>query len=124
MGNSNDYFRERQKRNLRKGIIENKNLTDEEDELEEEYEWLRELKKALSGVTLLIEKREFIKRIQMNLWSEENQKQLPALSPQGIFDVLEKLGIVMVARDGRVNVPEIYLHGFGMKRKGGIRRPK
>lgn len=38
MGNSNDYFRERQKRNLRKGIIENKNLTDEEDELEEEYE--------------------------------------------------------------------------------------
>lgn len=38
MGNSNDYFRERQKRNLRKGIIENKNLTDEEDGLEEEYE--------------------------------------------------------------------------------------
>lgn len=93
-------------------------------ELQEEYKWLKELKKSLSGVTLLIEKNEFTKKIQMNLWSEENQKQLPALSPQGIFDVLEKLGIVMVARDGRVNVPEIYLHGFGMKRKGGIRRPK
>ena len=95
---------------------------DRVSELQEEYEWLEELKKAFSGVTLLIEKREFIKKIQMDLWSEE--KQLPALSPQGIFDVLEKLGIVMVARDGRVNVPEIYLHGFGMKRKGGIRRPK
>lgn len=34
------------------------------------------------------------------------------------------LGIVMETPDNRVNVPEIYLHGFGLKRKGGIRRPK
>ena len=49
---------------------------------------------------------------------------MPAATSEGIFEMLEKLGIVFVARDGRVNVPEIYLHGFGMKRKGGLRRPK
>ena len=31
---------------------------------------------------------------------------------------------VMETPDNRVNVPEIYLYGFGLKRKGGIRRPK
>ncbi len=24
----------------------------------------------------------------------------------------------------RINLPEVYLHGFGLKRKGGIKRPK
>ena len=49
---------------------------------------------------------------------------LPEHTPQGIFSVLQRLGIVMIASDGRVNVPEIYLHGFRMKRKGGLRRPE
>lgn len=93
-------------------------------ELQEEYRWLEQLQKAFTGVTLLADKKEFIQKISMDLWNLEEQKQLPATTPQGIFDMLQKLGIVFVARDGRVNVPEIYLHGFGMKRKGGIRRPK
>lgn len=92
-------------------------------ELQEEYPWLEQLKKALAGTTLLIPKNDFINKIRMDLWDAKAQERLPATSPQGIFDVLQKLGIVYVAKDGRVNVPEIYLHGFGMKRKGGLRRP-
>ena len=41
-----------------------------------------------------------------------------------IFDMLLTLGIIMETNDGRVNVPEIYLYGFGLKRKGGIKRKK
>ncbi len=92
-------------------------------ELQEEYPWLEQLKKALAGTTLLIPKNDFINKIRMDLWDAKAQERLPATSPQGIFDVLQKLGIVYVTKDGRVNVPEIYLHGFGMKRKGGLRRP-
>ncbi|MEZ3472331.1 MAG: hypothetical protein K1W27_05720 [Lachnospiraceae bacterium] len=40
------------------------------------------------------------------------------------MEVLMTLGIVMKTADERVNIPEIYLHGFGLKRKGGIKRPK
>lgn len=93
-------------------------------ELEEEYPWLSRLKKAFRGLTMLMPKAEFVSKIEMSLWSKEEQSQLPATTPSGIFDTLMKLGIVLVARDGRVNVPEIYLHGFGMKKKGGIRRPR
>lgn len=92
-------------------------------ELQEEYPWLEELKNAFSGLTMLMNQEEFIEHIDMDLWSEEQKKTLPASSPHEIFTVLQKLGIVMVASDGRVNVPEIYLHGFKMKRKGGLRRP-
>jgi hypothetical protein len=26
--------------------------------------------------------------------------------------------------DGRINIPEIYLYGFQVKRSGGVQRPK
>lgn len=92
-------------------------------ELKEEYPWLEELKSAFAGLTMLMDRQEFVEHIRMDLWSEQQKKSLPANSPQGIFSLLEDLGIVFIAEDGRVNVPEIYLHGFQMKRKGGLRRP-
>lgn len=92
-------------------------------ELQEEYPWLEQLKRAFAGTAMLMGKNEFIQKIRMDLWKPEEQEKLPATTPLGIFEALQKLGIVFVAKDGRVNVPEIYLHGFGMKRKGGLRRP-
>lgn len=96
---------------------------DRVQELKEEYPWLEELRSALSGLTMLMSQQEFIDHINMDIWSDEQKNMLPANSPHGIFSVLQLLGIVLIAEDGRVNVPEIYLHGFRMKRKGGLRRP-
>lgn len=92
-------------------------------ELKEEYPWLEELQSAFAGLTMLMDQQEFIDHISMDIWSDEKKKSLPASSPHGIFSLLKSLGIVLVADDGRINVPEIYLHGFRMKRKGGLRRP-
>ena len=72
---------------------------------------------------MLMDQQEFIDHISMDIWNDKQKKSLPASSPHGIFSLLKNLGIVLVADDGRVNVPEIYLHGFRMKRKGGLRRP-
>lgn len=93
-------------------------------ELQEEYPWLEELKSAFSGLTMLMDRHEFIDHIDMNLWTAEQRKVLPANSPSEIFKVLDQLGIVFTAEGDRINVPEIYLHGFRMKRKGGLRRPE
>ena len=72
----------------------------------------------------MLSPRSFLKCFgEAAIWNEEEQQTLPATTSAGIFDALQKMGIVFVAKDGRVNVPEIYLHGFGMKRKGGLRRP-
>ena len=92
-------------------------------ELKEEYPWLEELQNAFAGLTMLMDQQEFIDHISMDIWNDEQKRSLPANTPHGIFSLLRSLGIVLVADDGRINVPEIYLHGFRMKRKGGLRRP-
>lgn len=93
-------------------------------ELTEEYVWLSRLRNMLSGLTMLMDKEEFIDHIDMGAWDENEKATLPEQSAYGLFSVLENLGIVIVTRDNRVNVPEIYLHGFHMKRRGGLKRPK
>ncbi|MCU0542031.1 MAG: hypothetical protein MUE44_07540 [Oscillatoriaceae cyanobacterium Prado104] len=44
--------------------------------------------------------------------------------PEGILQYLLQLGIVENRADGRINMPEIYLYGFQVKRKDGVKRPK
>ena len=90
----------------------------------EEYQWLTELIDRLKGKTMLMEKDEFLEYLAPDLWSEEKKDELPGRTKQEIYSVLLALGIIMETSDSRVNVPEIYLYGFGLKRKGGIRRPK
>lgn len=91
-------------------------------ELQEEYPWLEQLKIAFKNLTMLMDKDAFIENIRMDLWNDQEKQSLPGNTPQELFSVLQNLGIVLIASDGRVNVPEIYLHGFRMKRKGGLQR--
>ena len=93
-------------------------------ELLEEYQWLQELIDRLKGKTMLMEKKEFMSYLNPVLWPEERRCELPGKSGEEILEALLGLGIVMETTDNRINVPEIYLHGFGLKRKGGIKRPQ
>ena len=49
-------------------------------------------------------------------------KDLPVESVDNLLNLLLSLGIITQSTDKRINMPEIYLHGFGLKRKGGLRR--
>jgi len=48
----------------------------------------------------------------------------PSRDPRGVIEALIQLGILERRLDGRLNAPEIYMHGFGMKRRGGVKRPR
>ncbi len=92
-------------------------------ELQEEYPWLESLKTSLIGLTAPIEKEIFLERIKSTIWIPE--KQPPITNPEGILQYLLQLGVVENRRtDGRINMPEIYLYGFKVKRKGGVKRPQ
>lgn len=90
----------------------------------EEYQWLQNLIIRLNQKTMLMKKKEFLEYLIPEEWPEEERGKLPGKTNTEIFEALITLGIVMETTDGRVNIPEIYLHGFGLKRKGGIKRPK
>ncbi len=99
--------------------------TDRVQELtQEEYQWLQNLITRLNQKTMLMDIDEFLDYLHPENWTESERDKLPGKSNIEILEVLVTLGIVMKTADNRINFPEIYLHGFGLKRKGGIKRPK
>jgi hypothetical protein len=56
-------------------------------------------------------------------WSETERPPLHQ-NPELLVEDLLKVGILRPTADHRIHVPDIYLYGFGLKRKGGIRRPR
>ena len=93
-------------------------------ELQEEYPWLESLKESFVGLNAPIPRDDFLKAIQSTKWSEKPEKQPPAKQPEEILRYLLQLGVAESRRDGRINMPEIYLYGFKVRRKGGVKRPK
>lgn len=90
---------------------------------EEEYGWLNVLIRNIRGQSMLMERSEFLKFLSINSWPEAERGTLPGSTPDELLEALESLGIFIETGDGRINAPEIYLHGFGLKRRGGIKRP-
>jgi energy-coupling factor transporter ATP-binding protein EcfA2 len=92
-------------------------------ELKEEYGWIGEIGRKLKDQTVPMERGEFRKLIRGLNWEE-----LPEIlrnksdRPDRLIDYLVSLGILRETADKRIHVPDIYLFGFGLKRKGGIRR--
>ncbi len=91
---------------------------------QEEYQWLQNLIVRLDKKAMLMEMEEFLDYLHPENWPEAERGKLPGRTEMEILEALLALGIVMKTADNRINVPEIYLHGFGLKRKGGIRRSK
>jgi hypothetical protein len=90
-------------------------------ELKAEFSLLKRLENSLIGLEAPIQKDVFLEVLKT---SESIGQQLPSASPEEILQYLLQLGVIEISRsDGRINMPEIYLHGFGVKRKGGVKRP-
>ena len=90
----------------------------------EEYQWLQNLIDRLYDKAMLMERKEFLGYLKPELWPDDKKDELPGKTSEEILEALLAMGIIMETVDNRINVPEIYLHGFGLKRKGGIKRPK
>ncbi|MTJ50730.1 P-loop ATPase, Sll1717 family [Dolichospermum sp. UHCC 0259] len=90
----------------------------------EEYPWLASLTTSLAELVVPIEKDRFLEAVESTNWSENPEKQPPLINPEEILKYLLQLGIVESRSDGRINMPEIYMYGFKVKRKGGLKRPK
>ncbi|OBQ39096.1 MAG: hypothetical protein AN485_06620 [Anabaena sp. MDT14b] len=93
-------------------------------ELIDEYPWLEPLKNSLNGLKLTVEEEIFLDKLKNTIWSEEPGKQPPTSKPEEIMGYLLQLGIIDRRSDKRVNMPIIYMYGFGVKRPGGVKRPK
>jgi hypothetical protein len=86
-------------------------------ELKEEYEVVKRLEN-LRRTTMLMEKEEVVALLdrkradKLDLGGDDN------------FEELRRIGVLEQRSDGRIDVPDIYRYGYGIKRKGGVRRPR
>lgn len=89
-------------------------------EIREEYPLVNRLEN-LRGQSVMIDRSLVISRVAQRVEGESG-----GLSVEGeaVFDELVRLGVLKVRPDGRIDVPDIYRAGFGIKRKGGVARPK
>lgn len=106
------------------GAVEKVSIDRVQELTQEEYQWLQKLITQLKQKTMLMEKEEFLGYLNPDNWPAKERGRLPGKTNTEILEALVTLGIVMKTADGRINIPEIYLYGFGLKRKGGIKRPK
>ena len=90
---------------------------------QEEYPWINNVARALRGKTVPMEHRDFRKLLKDIKWQEASQPPHTD-DPDRLIDDLLRLGVLRETTDQRIHVPDIYLYGFALKRKGGIRRPK
>lgn len=88
-------------------------------ELTEDHPVVQRLKN-LSGQTVLLD----AKVVAAYLAKPFDEKDGFGDDGQRVMDEFIRLGVLSVRKDGRIDVPDIYRYGFGIKRKGGVKSPR
>ncbi len=95
--------------------------------IQNEWPWLEGVKARLAGagpapwasddrIIILLEKN------WRKQWGPPDNKDIrpPANTAEELIDFLLNLGLLRERSDGRLDVPDIYLFGMGLRRKGGV----
>lgn len=91
-------------------------------ELLEEHPWLESVKPRLYGQRVPMVRSEMAALLpKTHDWGSMSPINP---DPEAVIDHLLRIGVFRITTDRRIHVPDIYLYGFGLKRSGGIRRPK
>jgi hypothetical protein len=104
-------------------------------EIAEDYPWVGLLLKAARGLSVPMERNELVAR-----WTADQISGVHATGklpprrfttdpirngrPEVLVEDLVELSVVYRTEDDRLNIPDIFRVGFGIKRKGGVRPPR
>ena len=91
-----------------------------------ELPWLPGVKQRLDGAGVPMPRREAEKllgRRWQGSWNDENpDARPPADGVSGLVTQLVEIGVFRVRPDGRIDVPDLFMFGLGLSRKGGVRK--
>ncbi len=101
-------------------------------EMQEDYPWVAELMKSLTGITVPCGFDEIAGRWNnskvMDRLKQDISQAAVKLPPvnfnagaDGVRTDLQELGVFERMTDGRVNMPDVYRVGYGIGRKGGVK---
>jgi hypothetical protein len=92
----------------------------------DEWPWLPGLRDRLDGDQVPWERRQLlVRRLSTNWdrnWGTQAMTRPPVDQPEEFVDYLLEIGVFRERSDDRIDVPDLFLAGLGLKRKGGVRR--
>jgi hypothetical protein len=89
------------------------------DEIAEDLPWVHAAMKLLHGLVVPCEAPQILNAWKKGGLLKQDQPSLPS-SPDAAMDELVSMGIFKIRTDGRLNIPDVYRVGFGLRRKGGF----
>ncbi len=91
----------------------------------EEFRWISDVREAFRGRDLLIpsSRSRLISVLRTITWSNADDRPR-STRPSSLIDYLVDLGVFSNRPDGRVDVGDLYLSGFYLRRKGGVEKPR
>lgn len=91
-----------------------------------EWPWLVGLKERLARLREVPwERREIDRHLDGSFgdpWGKGGDLLPPAASGRELVEYLVEVGIFRARADGRIDAPDLFLSGLGLRRKGGVRR--
>ncbi|MBI2566524.1 MAG: hypothetical protein HYV63_05785 [Candidatus Schekmanbacteria bacterium] len=85
----------------------------------DEWAWIDTLKEALNGVLMPAKQRD----VELRLADASRWKAPPPYEdPRELLGYVVEVGILRERPDGRIDSPDLFLYGLGLKRKGGVGR--
>lgn len=92
---------------------------DRVSELAEEYPVVQRLE-HLTGLVVMASRDEVEQRLAVERPSPDGFGD----NGEAVLDELLRLGVMKLREDGRIDVPDLYRFAYGIKRKGGVARPR
>lgn len=96
-------------------------------EISEDFPWTQAALEALEELLVPCEEKAVLKAWEaaglektLDRDAEARRRRRYGGSLAGVLDDLVDLGVVQRLRNGRINVPDVYRLGFGLRRKGGV----
>lgn len=107
------------------------------DEIGEDYPWVKPLLESVRGGVVPVTVAELSNRWSAGCLREMRRAAIAKLpprrftndpfrrgSPEALIDDLVELAVLYRTSDGRLNMPDIFRVGFGIRRKGGVKPPR
>lgn len=122
---------------IKQGVVEASKIRI--GEIKEDYPWVGPLLGALEGETVPLTTSELTAKwtescIKAALEAAQQKNRLPPRrysndpsrkgDVQALVDDLVELAVLYRTEDNRINMPDIFRVGFGIKRKGGVKPPR
>lgn len=88
----------------------------------DEWPWLDAVKARLSSSALVPWDRDRDVEKLLEGFAEQGSSTMPPFEGRDLLEYLLEVGVLRRRPDGRIDAPDLFLSGLGLKRKGGVRR--